>query len=118
MNSAVSFRPSMHGNNPQLALAFRERDKGIARVASKNVIFISTMCGIARLLCRQKGQITADDLREEAERRGIAPSHFNCWGALCVSPEWKSDFEFVCYTHSRRVQGHGNLIRTWKLKHP
>lgn len=107
----------MHANN-QLALALHERAKGVARVSSKNGIFISTMCGIARLLCRQKCQITADDLREEAERRGITPSHYNAWGALCVSPEWKSDFEFVCYTRSRQVRGHGNLISVWRLRHP
>ena len=99
-----------------LTLAIEARDLGIARVTSKNATFIATMCGLARLLCRQKGKITADDLREEAEKRGLSPTHFNCWGAVCISREWKRDFRFVEYTKSRRVCGHGNLIRVWELR--
>ena len=105
----------MYANN-QLALAFHERDKGVRRVSSKNTVFISTACGIARLLCRQKGQITADDLREEAAKRGVTPTHFNCWGALCRSPEWLRDFEFVGFTKSTQKQGHGNRICIYRLR--
>lgn len=99
-----------------LKAALEARDTGVQRVASKNSVFISTMCGIARLLCRQKGSITADDLREEATKRGLEPTHFNCWGALCRSPEWKRYFEFVGYTKSRQVRGHGNRICVYRLK--
>jgi hypothetical protein len=99
-----------------LKAALEARDAGIKKVTSRNSVFITTTCGIARLLCRQKGSITADDIREEAAKRGMEPTHYNCWGALFRSPEWQRDFEFVGYTKSRQVRGHGNRICVYRLK--
>jgi hypothetical protein len=102
----------MQGNN-QLALALHERDKGVRRVASKNGTFLETMRGVARLICRQKGSVTADDLREWADKHGIKPTHYNAWGAIFH----KSEFTCVGRVTSKQVQGHGNEIKLWKLNH-
>jgi hypothetical protein len=95
-----------------LAKALEARDHGITKVASHNQTFLETARGIARMLCRQKGRITADDVREECAKRGIAPDHYNGWGGVFH----KSEFECVGFTRSRQVQGHGNMIRVWRLK--
>lgn len=102
--------------DPQLAMALKLRDEGIAAVAGNNQVFIATMIGVARLSCRQGETVTADDLREWAKQRGLEPTHSNCWGALCASPEWKQSFEFSGYTKSRQLTGHGNLLRVWRKK--
>ena len=91
--------------------ARRERDLGIARVADNNQVFLETMRGAARMICRNKGQVTADDVREWADRAGIEPTNKNAWGAVFKSAE----FVMVGYTTRRQVQGHGNIIRIWKL---
>ena len=100
--------------NAQLDLfaARRGRDRGIARVAAKNGTFLETMRGVARMICRQKGSVTADDLREWADRNGIQPSHQNAWGAVFHHSEFEPG-EFVV---SRQVQGHSNRIRLWRLR--
>jgi hypothetical protein len=103
----------MQANN-QLALALHERDKGVRRVASKNGTFLETMRGVARLICRQKGSVTADDLREWAGKHGIEPTHYNAWGAVFLCDDFYSDGR----TKSNQKQGHGNDIRIWKLRHP
>lgn len=98
----------------QLLLALHERAKGVARVASKNGTFIETMRGVARIICRQKGQVTADDLREWAAAHDLKPTHYNAWGAVFQC----DDFYSAGFTKSTQRQGHGNDIRIWKLRHP
>ncbi len=101
-----------------LPLAIRHRNDGIRKVAAKNATFINTMRGVARLLCRQKGTITADNLREwMAQHPEVGPpTHYNAWGALFGSAEWKREFEFVGFVKSRQAQGNGNIIREWRLR--
>lgn len=101
----------------QLDLALAERDKGIARVKAKNSDFIETMRGVARRLARDRADrtITADDLREWHRNNPQygTPTHFNVWGAVFCRND---DFEFVGYTKSEQKQGHGNLVRKWRLR--
>lgn len=94
-----------------LGLARRNRDAGIAKVASKNGTFLETMRGVARIICRQKGKVTADDLRDWAECNGVQPTHFNAWGAV-----FNKEFMPGEYVQSRQVQGRGNRIRVWRLR--
>jgi hypothetical protein len=100
----------------QLELAIAERDKGVARVKAKNADFVETMRGVARRLARNKADriITADDLRDwYSHNQNIgSPSHFNVWGAVFCNND---DFEFVGYTKSVQKQGHGNIVRKWRL---
>lgn len=107
----------------QLALdleaALAARDAGIKKTASKNATFIETLRGVARLICHRKGTVTADDLKEWVAQHPNEieqPTHYNAYGAIFCSKTWKKEFEFVRYVKSRQVQGHGNLIREWRLK--
>ena len=102
--------------NAQMDLftARRARDRGINRVSSKNATFLETMRGVARMICRQKGSVTADDLRVWAARNGIQPSHANAWGAIFH----RSEFEPGEFVVSKQIQGHSNRIRLWRLKTP
>ena len=102
--------------NAQMDLftARRRRDAGIARVSSKNAAFLEAMRGVARMICRQKGSVTADDLREWAARNDIQPSHANTWGAVFH----RSEFEPSEFVVSKQIQGHSNRIRLWRLKTP
>lgn len=97
-------------DNAQLALVLR--DRGIELVSLSNASFLETMRGVARMICRDKGEVCADDLRDWAKDHGIEPSHKNAWGAVFKN----GDFESVRFIRSRQVQGHGNLICIWKLK--
>lgn len=99
-----------------LSLALEHKQRGVRKAAARNATYIETMRGIARLVGQHQAVFCADDLRLEAARRGIEPTHYNAIGALFASPQWKEEFEFVGYTKSKQVQGHGNLIRTWRLR--
>ena len=97
----------------QLDLALAERDRGIARVKSKNADFVETLKSVARMIARKKGTVCADDLRKWADENGIVPTSSNAWGAVfCRNP----DFELAGYKRSEQKQGHANLQRIWKLK--
>ena len=96
----------------QLSLALQAKKLGLQQVELNNQEFVSTMRGVARMLCRQKGRITADDLREWAKANGvIAPSKY-AWGAIFHS----KDFVSLGFIRSRQVSGHGNILREWALK--
>lgn len=102
-----------------LEAALAARDEGVQKTASKNATFIETMRGVARLICQRQGTVTADDLKEwMSHNPGLVdmPTHYNAWGAVFCNPSWRREFEFVGFIKSRQVQGHGNLIRQWKLK--
>lgn len=99
----------------QLTLAISERDKGISKVASRNTEFLESARDIARQIGKRQRTFTMDDVREELDIRGISPSHFNAFGAICSGKEWHRDFTFMGYTKSRQIQGHANTIRVWRL---
>jgi len=99
-----------------LEAALAAREEGVKKVASKNATFIETMRGVARLICHRQGTVTADDLKAWAAANDMQPTHYNAYGAIFCSKAWKAEFEFVRYVKSRQVQGHGNLIREWRLR--
>ena len=95
-----------------LSAALKARNEGIALALSHDQVFTATARGLARMLCREKGEITMDDVREACAKMGLVPHHKNCWGTVFH----RSEFEPVGLTRSKQVQGHGNLIRVWKLR--
>ena len=102
--------------NAQMDLfaARRARDRGIARVSAKNATFLEALRSVARMICRQKGSVTSDDLREWVSRHPEVgePSHFNVYGAIFH----RSEFEPGEFVVSKQVRGHGNRIRVHRLK--
>lgn len=95
-----------------LQLALQLRDQGIQAVSLRNADFLATMRGVARMICRQKGEVTADDLREWADRNNVKPSHVNAFGAIFRSKEFVAVGEYI----SRQKQGHGNKCYRWGLR--
>lgn len=96
-------------------LAEQQKQLGLDLVEVSNPVFLETMRGVARMLARKLGEITADDVREYYDRHvgslGVKPTSPNAWGALFKTKEW----ECVGFIKSRQVQGHGNMIRKWRL---
>lgn len=67
---------------------------------------------IAVDLAREKGVVTSDDVREEAERRGMVLSFGKNWvGSIFKGKEWVK----VGYVQSRHAGGHGRIIAQWRL---
>ena len=115
MNQINMLYPNPHvteWTNDDLKLARRKRDAGIRRVSDNNREFLAAMRSFAKEICRQKGWVCADDLRDYSDRIRCFPSHQNAWGAIfkCV------DFEADGMMMSAQVSGRGNRIFRWKLK--
>lgn len=61
----------------------------------------------------KKSVITSDDVREEAEARGLCLSFSKNWsGSVFRGKEWES----VGFAVSRHSEGHGRAVRLWKLR--
>lgn len=95
-----------------LKLAIAERDLGLDAVECSNEVFIETARAGARMICRAKGSVTADDMREWCADRGLQPKNKNAWGAIFRGHE----FVPVGFVISKQVSGHGNTIRVWRLR--
>ena len=93
----------------QLELSIAAGKAGIERVASKNLAFLAEVRELAVQLCRQRGTVTIDDVRENTIWK---PSHPNAWGAVFKS----SEFEFIRMEPCRHIAGHGRWVRVWRLK--
>lgn len=101
-------------DSPQLQLALVARQEGIERTSRANSGFLLLAREVATSICRRQGTVTADELRAACAAQGIAPGHYNGWGAVFAgsrSPfRWTGEF-----VRSTAEQGHGNLIRIWRL---
>jgi len=99
----------------QLALSLdtarRLRDSGIARVSANNADWLKAVREVARKICREKGWVCADDLREWCAANDFHPTHYNAYGAVF------SGKQFVPgeYIVSAQPQGHANRVRRWRL---
>lgn len=91
----------------QLGLQFR--DAGLDSVEQRSMTFQERMRWEAIRICRRKGYVDSDDLRELAEQEGIEPHHPNAWGAIFRGKEWRS----VGFSQSRIASNHARLIRRW-----
>lgn len=98
-------------------LADSEKQLALDYLEDRNGTFVQTMRSVAKIKAQQNGEVTTDDLREWIEEYGIKkglpePTSMNAMGTIFRGKEWV----FVRFTKSRLVQGHGNLIRVWRLK--
>lgn len=67
---------------------------------------------IAVELARIHGTVTSDDVREEAQRRGLCLSFGKNWvGSIFKGKGWIK----LGYVQSRHAGGHGRVIAQWKL---
>ena len=89
-----------------------ERDKGMKRVAANNREFLIIMRDFARQICREKGWVCADDLREWAHGHNLKPTHYNAFGTILTAKEFIPG-EYIV---SKQAQGHCNRVRVWRLK--
>jgi hypothetical protein len=65
----------------------------------------------AALIARSRGQVTSDDVREFAKKKGLEPHHPNVWGCLFRGPQWRP----FGWKRSRLPGNHGRAIRVWGL---
>ena len=86
---------------------------GMDRVAANNRDFLDLAREAARMVCRQKGSCTADDLRELWLNPELPqPTHYNAWGCVFRHP----DFRWTgAYRTSALISGRGNQQRVWRL---
>jgi len=62
---------------------------------------------------RAKGTVTSDDVREEAERRGMVLNFSKNWsGSVFRGKDW----ELVGHVRSRHTGSHGRFIGSWRLR--
>ena len=88
------------------------RDRGLDSVEGNSMTFQEQMRAEAIRICRLKGWVDSDDLREYAEAEGIEPHHKNAWGAVFRGNDWVT----VGITNSRVPTNHARLIRRWAYK--
>ena len=92
--------------------ARQARDKGMKRVAGNNTEWLLDMRHVARDICRQKGWVCSDDLREWSDAHGRYPTHYNAFGTILTAKEFIPG-EYIV---SKQAQGHMNRIRRWTLR--
>ena len=79
-----------------------------------NVVLLSEAQGTARRLACERPSVTADDVVEHYQLRGVdLPAEIgNAMGSLFAGPGW----EVVGYTRSRRVSNRSRVLRQWRRK--
>lgn len=94
-----------------LAASIDAKVAGMSIAESNRATLLVTARSAARLIARQKGVVTIDDVVEAMQERGYAMMG-NASGSVFKGSEWL----FVNFTPSRRVSNHGRMVRTWRLK--
>lgn len=101
----------------QLALNLHEgrrlRNRGASQVTAKNGTFVETLRSAARMIARQKGTVTGDDLRVWADEHGMQPTSPNAFGAVFTN---NKDLEPCGFCPSAQPNRRGGLIRVWRIK--
>ena len=93
------------------AAAQHERDAGVASVAHHCAGFVETVREQAAAICRERGQVTADELRAWADDNGLTPHHPNAWGAVFAGKR----FTCIGTIQSSYVSNHYRQIKVWRL---
>lgn len=88
-----------------------QKQLGLGLVENSNQVFVQTMRGVARMIARENGSVTSDDLRLRAREMGMEPEHPNAWGAIFKGREWS----VVGFEASGYPTNHGRIIRRWSL---
>lgn len=88
------------------------RDRGIARVESRDPSLAEVLRARARLIAAEQGRVTIDDVRDWMDAQGLVAPHKNFYGAIFIGPDW------VCVGRepSRRVENHGHRNNVWALR--
>lgn len=89
--------------------ARRRRDEGVALTETANAEFVQAMRDYAINVCRQRGQVHIDDLRQRALELGIKPASSNAWGAIFRGKGWKQ----IGLKASELVTNHGHRSPIW-----
>lgn len=90
----------------------KARDEGIAKIIDSCGTYVETARGVARLICRRKGIVSMDDVREVLSAHGVTAPHPNAIGAVFKGNEWVP----VGFMKSKVPSNHARTIRTWRLK--
>ena len=80
-----------------------------------NLHLLDAARGVARILARTNGEVTADDVVKHFQDSGIdlTAKIGNAMGSLFKGREWEWTGKFV---KSARVHAHANLLRVWRIK--
>jgi hypothetical protein len=91
--------------------ALRRKQAGLELVEDHNESWCATARRVARDICAERGEVTADEVRCVLYPAGLRPAHPNAWGAV-----FRSGFEWTGRWRVSAVpEGHGNLQRVWQL---
>lgn len=92
----------------------RLKDEGQELAERSNASFVRRMRRVAAAFVRRDGQVSSDDLRRYAARRGIRPRHPNAWGAIFRGTRW-----FILTRRKSEVaSNHARWIIVWGLHPP
>lgn len=97
-----------------LLLALRARDAALEQVGGNAGTWTDRARSVARRLARERGSVTADEVRLVMEAAEDHPHHFNAYGAVFGKGSgmtWTGRFR-----RSALVRGHGNLQRVWTVE--
>ena len=92
----------------QLGLALKE--SGLDAIEVSNAAWLKKMREYAVSFSRNHGEVSADDVREYAERVNWKPHHSNAYGGIFRGDGW----EAISYIPSRHKSNHGRMIRVWR----
>jgi len=87
------------------------KEQGQIRVEVNNQEFVDAMRFNARLIAKQNGSVSTDDLRAVADRLNLKPKHPNCWGSIFRGKE----FQPLGFIQSKIPSNHARVIREWEV---
>lgn len=96
----------------QLDLALRERELGMELILERRSEYREKVEAAMRWLAEDGQEFNSDDVRAMVgdPPRGV---HVNLVGALFVAAATSGLIKPVGFTHSTRLIGHGNWVRSW-----
>ncbi len=95
----------------------RHAEQGMLFAANNNATLLEEAREIARTIARRVGEVTADDVQMELQRRGYGLKALgNAAGSLFKGREWEKIPGRV--VKSARIHAHANELKVWKLKEP
>lgn len=97
---------------PRISLGETRKEAGIAIVSMNNKTFLAQMRDHARVVTKEKGQVSCDDLRVFALEYRIEPKSPNAWGAVFSGREWIP----VGYKKSCFSTNNARRITVWRLR--
>ena len=85
-------------------------DAALDSLVMNNQPWLQTMRDVARLICRDHGAVSTDDLRVWADETGIQPDSDHAWGCIWKEKGWR----FVEWTQSTYCSNHNRRIAVWR----